>query len=43
MENETTENLEQKINKILLDFNGIYEIVDIKYAETSCMIIYKKI
>ena len=43
MENETTENLEQKINKILLDFNGKYEIVDIKYAETSCMIIYKKI
>jgi len=42
-ENETTEMLEQKINKILLDFNGKYEIVDIKYAETSCMIIYKKI
>ena len=41
--NETTEILEEKINKILLEFNGKYDIVDIKYAETSCMIIYKKI
>jgi len=42
-ENETTDMLEEKINKILLEFNGKYDIVDIKYAETSCMIIYKKI
>lgn len=33
---------EEKINQVLLDFNGKYEIVDIKYADTSCMIIYKK-
>jgi hypothetical protein len=42
-ENETSDVLEEKINKILLEFNGKYDIVDIKYAETSCMIIYKKI
>ena len=42
-ENDTTEIVEEKINKILFEFNGKYEIVDIKYAETSCMIIYKKI
>jgi len=33
---------EEKINQVLLEFNGKYEIVDIKYADTSCMIIYKK-
>jgi hypothetical protein len=42
-ENETSDVLEEKINRILLEFNGKYDIVDIKYAETSCMIIYKKI
>jgi hypothetical protein len=36
------ETFEDKINHVLLDFNGKYEIVDIKYADTSCMIIYKK-
>jgi len=33
---------EEKINQVLLEFNGKYEIVDIKYADVSCMIIYKK-
>ena len=33
---------EEKINQVLLEFNGKYEIVDIKYADISCMIIYKK-
>jgi hypothetical protein len=33
---------EEKVNQVLLEFNGKYEIVDIKYADTSCMIIYKK-
>ena len=40
---KNNDNLEQEINKILLDFNGKYEIIDIKYAETSCMLIYKKL
>jgi hypothetical protein len=40
---KNTDNLEQEINKILLEFNGKYEIIDIKYAETSCMLIYKKL
>jgi hypothetical protein len=35
--------IEDKINNILLDFNGKYEIIDIKYTDTSCMIIYKKL
>ena len=38
-----SDNLEQEINKFLCEFNGKYEVIDIKYAETSCMIIYKKI
>ena len=42
-EKETVENLEEKINMTLIEFNGKYEIVDIKYAESSCMIIYKKV
>jgi len=42
-ENETVENLEEKINIVLVEFNGKYDIVDIKYAESSCMIIYKKV
>jgi RNA-binding protein YhbY len=42
-EKETIENLEEKINMTLIDFNGKFEIVDIKYAESSCMIIYKKV
>ena len=41
--NETHEHFEEKINNVLLDFNGKYDIVDIKYADTSCMIIYKKL
>jgi len=41
-ENEIIESMEEKINTVLLEFNGKYEIVDIKYAETSCMIIYRK-
>lgn len=39
---ETSEVFEEKINNTLFDLNGKYEIIDIKYVETSCMIIYKK-
>jgi len=35
--------IEDKINNVLLEFNGKYEIIDIKYADMSCMIIYKKL
>jgi hypothetical protein len=42
-EHENVENLEEKINIVLVEFSGKYDIVDIKYAESSCMIIYKKI
>ena len=41
--NETHEHLEERINNVLQDFNGKFDIVDIKYADTSCMIIYKKL
>jgi hypothetical protein len=41
-ENEGSEQLEEKINLFLLEFNNKYEIIDIKYSEKSCMIIYKK-
>ena len=41
--NNNIELIEEKINNVLSEFNGKYEIVDIKYAETSCMIIYKKL
>ena len=40
---ETSEVFEEKINNTLFDLNGKYEIIDIKYVETSCMIIYKKV
>jgi hypothetical protein len=40
---ETSEIFEEKINNTLFDLNGKYEIIDIKYVETSCMIIYKKV
>lgn len=43
IENETIESFEDKINNTLYDLNGKYEILDIKYVETSCMIIYKKV
>ena len=39
---ETSEIFEEKINNTLFELNGKYEIIDIKYVETSCMIIYKK-
>jgi len=39
--NETSDQLEEKINSILLDFSNKYDIIDIKYVESSCMIIYK--
>ena len=42
-ENETSQQLEEKLNILLLEFSGKYEIVDIKYAEKSCMIIYKRL
>jgi hypothetical protein len=42
-ENESIESFEDKINNTLFDLNGKYEIIDIKYVETSCMIIYKKV
>ena len=42
-QHETYELLEEKINLILAEYSGKNEIIDIKYAETSCMIIYKKI
>jgi hypothetical protein len=41
--NNNIENIEERINNILSDFNGKNEIIDIKYTDTSCMIIYKKI
>ena len=41
--NDNIELFEEKINNTLLDIHGKYDIIDIKYAETSCMIIYKKI
>ena len=41
--NNNIELIEDKINNVLLDFNGKYEIIDIKYTDTSCMIIYKKL
>ena len=41
-EQNNNELFEEKINQVLLEFNGKYEIIDIKYADTSCMIIYKK-
>ena len=41
-ENETYQNLEEKINNFLIEYTGKYEIIDIKYAETSCMIIFKR-
>jgi hypothetical protein len=41
--NNSNDTFEEKINQVLLEFNGKYEIVDIKYADLSCMIIYKKI
>jgi hypothetical protein len=40
---ESIESIEEKINNVLLDFNGKYEIIDIKYTDSSCMIIYKKL
>ena len=42
LENNQNESFEDKINQVLFEFNGKYEIVDIKYADTSCMLIYKK-
>jgi hypothetical protein len=42
-ENETSQQLEERLNNLLIDFNGRYEIVDIKYAERSCMIIYRRL
>ena len=41
--NSNVEYIEEKINNVLVEFNGKYEIVDIKYTDTSCMFIYKKI
>jgi selenocysteine lyase/cysteine desulfurase len=35
--------IEEKINVVLSEFNGKFEIVDIKYTDESCMIIYKKL
>jgi hypothetical protein len=43
LENETHEHLEEKINNVLLEFNGKYDVVDIKFADTSCMVIYKRL
>ena len=40
-EKNHSETFEDKINQVLSEFNGKYEIVDIKYADISCMIIYK--
>ena len=41
--NNSNDTFEEKINQVLLEFNGKYEIIDIKYADTSCMVIYKKL
>lgn len=41
--NNNIELIEEKINNTLSEFNGKYDIVDIKYADSSCMIIYKKL
>jgi hypothetical protein len=42
-DDDNIELIEEKINFVLSDFNGKFEIVDIKYADKSCMIIYKKL
>jgi hypothetical protein len=41
IKNDTVELFEEKINNVLFELMGKNEVIDIKYAETSCMIIYK--
>jgi hypothetical protein len=41
IKNDNVELFEEKINNILSELMGKNEVIDIKYAETSCMIIYK--
>lgn len=40
--NDESEKLEEKINFFLIENYTKYEIIDIKYSERSCMIIYRK-
>jgi hypothetical protein len=42
-ENDESEKLEEKINLFLIEYYGKYDIIDIKYSERSCMIIYRKV
>jgi hypothetical protein len=42
-ENDESEKLEEKINLFLIEYYSKYDIIDIKYSEKSCMIIYKKV
>ena len=41
IKNDNVEFFEEKINNVLFELMGKNEVIDIKYAETSCMIIYK--
>jgi hypothetical protein len=42
-DNDESEKLEEKINLFLIEYYAKYEIIDIKYSEKSCMIIYRKL
>jgi hypothetical protein len=41
IKNDNVELFEEKINNILSELICKNDVIDIKYAETSCMIIYK--
>jgi hypothetical protein len=41
-DNDESEKLEKKINLFLIEYQIKYDIIDIKYSEKSCMIIYRK-
>ena len=41
IKNDNVELFEEKINNVLLELITKNDVIDIKYAETSCMIIYK--
>ena len=42
-QNDESEKLEEKINLFLIEYYVKYDIIDIKYSERSCMIIYRKV
>jgi len=41
IKNDNVEFFEEKINNVLSELITKNDVIDIKYAETSCMIIYK--